>query len=98
MLSAWVLALVASIATPAESQNQSSSVPELAAGVLPDDLVIDGRLDEPIWRQVQAIDEFTQTEPVEGAQPTARTIVRVIAGRRALVIGIVCEDDPKGII
>jgi hypothetical protein len=38
------------------------------------------------------MDAFTQTEPREGAAPSARTVVRVLASRRAIIIGIVCED------
>lgn len=56
-------------------------------------------LDEGEWTQANAVDAFTQTDPVEGALPSGRTIVRVLAGSKALVIGIICDDpDPSGIV
>ena len=50
----------------------------------------DGVLDEPEWASADAVDGFIQAEPFEGAAPTGRTIVRVLAGSKAIVIGIVC--------
>ena len=44
-------------------------------------------------------DTFLQADPSEGAAPTARTVVRVLASPKAIVIGIVCEDpDPTRIV
>ena len=37
--------------------------------------VIDGRLDDPVWREATVISQFVQTSPVEGADPTERTEV-----------------------
>ena len=48
---------------------------------------IDGRLDEAAWQQAPLIDGFKQREPVEGAEPTERTIVRVLYDDEALFIG-----------
>ena len=30
--------------------------------------------------------------------PTFRTTVQVLAGRNVIVLGVVCEDDPNGIV
>ena len=38
---------------------------------------IDGRLDDAIWRNAALIDTFVQEEPVEGAEATEQTEVRV---------------------
>jgi hypothetical protein len=65
--------------------------PTLRAGIGPDAVVIDGALTETVWASTEPIDAFTQTEPVEGAPATGRTVVRVLADPRVLVIGIVCE-------
>ncbi|MCA1649628.1 MAG: carbohydrate binding family 9 domain-containing protein [Acidobacteria bacterium] len=44
-------------------------------------------------------DRFRQTDPVEGAQASSPTLVRVFAGSGAILVGIVCEDsDPSGIV
>jgi hypothetical protein len=79
---------------------QESVPPAIRAGSLTEDgLTLDGVLDEPAWATAQIIDAFTQAEPDEGVAPTLRTTVRVIAGPRRIVIGIVCEDtDPSGIV
>ena len=78
---------------------QDGTPPSLRAGVLNGSIHIDGVLEEAEWAQAEAIDAFTQTDPVEGARPTARTTARVLAGPKALVIGIVCGDsDPSGIV
>ena len=78
---------------------QDAPAPTLRVGTLPEGLVIDGALNEPAWDAAAVADGFTQTEPTEGAPPTGRTIVRVLASSKALVIGIVCEyPDPGSIV
>jgi hypothetical protein len=78
---------------------QTAAPPALRAGALVDGMRVDGALDEPAWAAAPAIDAFTQTDPSEGAAPTGRTVVRVLAGPRAILIGIVCDDpDPGGIV
>jgi Domain of unknown function (DUF5916) len=73
--------------------------PSLRAGPLPADVRIDGRLSEAAWESSNSIDEFRQTDPVEGAPPSAHTVVRVLADARSIVIGIVCEDtDPAATV
>jgi hypothetical protein len=77
---------------------QPGDPPTLRAGTLPVGIRIDGVLDEAAWRTVEASDAFRQTDPVEGAAPSVRTIVQVMAAADAIVIGIVCEDDPSSIV
>jgi hypothetical protein len=78
---------------------QTSTTPTVRAGALPDGLRLDGVLDEAAWTAAEAIDNLVQTDPVEGAPPTGKTIVRVLAGAKAIVIGVMCEDpDPSGIV
>ena len=73
--------------------------PSLAAGRLPHDLTIDGRLSEAAWESAAAVDELRQTEPLEGAAPSAHTTVRVLADARSLVVGIICEEaEPSTIV
>lgn len=78
---------------------QTASPPTLRVGALSSAMKIDGRLDEQAWQSAELVDGFAQTDPSEGAPPTGRTEVRVLADVRALVIGIVCEDpEPSGIV
>lgn len=73
---------------------QPAAPPELRAGTLDVAHSIDGRLDEAAWASAGVIDVFTQADPREGAPASARTTVRVLAGPKALVIGIDCEQPP----
>ncbi len=73
--------------------------PSLEAGALDESIRLDGRLDEDAWQRAPPLDNLTMSEPTPGAAPTGRTTVRVLADRRALVIGVRCEDpDPAGIV
>ena len=67
--------------------------PSLAAGVVEGDVRIDGLLDEPSWANAPVLDTFLTTVPVEKGQPSARTLVRVLADEKFLVIGIDCLDQ-----
>jgi hypothetical protein len=50
-------------------------------------LVVDGRLDEEIWKQAVMATDFIQTEPDEGRLATERTEVYVVYDDDALYIG-----------
>ena len=60
--------------------------------------VIDGRLDDDAWRDAAYVDDFHQTAPSDGAQPTERTIVRVTYDDEFLYIAADLRDsDPQAI-
>jgi len=60
---------------------------------------IDGRLDEPVWAQVNPITEFIQSEPDAGRPASQRTEVRIAVDRNYLYIGAEMHDDnPAGIV
>lgn len=85
--------------TAAGRAQQLAETPALRAGVMPDRLVLDGVLSEPGWSEAESVDLVAQTEPTDGAPPTARTAVRVLAGTKGLAIGIVCDDpEPERIV
>jgi hypothetical protein len=76
-----------------DASAQEVAPPTLRAGVLSDaGVTVDGALDEPAWQAAEASDAFTQAEPDEGRPARLRTTVRVLAGPKAIVIGIVCDD------
>ena len=78
---------------------QENRPPAIRAGRLADGMRIDGVLDEPDWGAAESIDRFTQTDPAEGTPASARTVVRVLAGAKAILVGILCEDgDPAGVV
>jgi len=71
----------------------------LEAGTGANTIQVDGVLNEPAWAAAPMADGFAQTEPGDGAAPTYRTEVRVLAAADVVTIGIVCNDDhPAGIV
>lgn len=54
--------------------------------------VVDGALDEPVWRDAAAASEFVQADPREGAPATERTEVLVAFDDDFLYIGARCFD------
>jgi hypothetical protein len=60
-------------------------------------VIIDGKLDEPVWQRAVPAGEFVQVEPNNGTQPTERTEVRLAFDGNAFYMGVTCYDsDPNG--
>ena len=60
---------------------------------------IDGKLDDPAWRQITPDSRFTQNFPDEGRHPSQRTDVYVGYDDSALYIGVRAWDtSPAGIV
>ena len=60
--------------------------------------IIDGKLDDEVWRTAKAIDDFHQTSPTDGATPSETTIVRVTYDDDYLYIAADLRDsDPDAI-
>jgi Domain of unknown function (DUF5916)/Carbohydrate family 9 binding domain-like len=90
------------VATPGQSQPDSESsasgeksVRIQRASTPP---VIDGVMNEEIWQRAPVIDDFHQVNPVEFAEPTERTEVRILYGRDALYIGARMYDREPNLI
>ena len=62
------------------------------------DINLDGRIDEAVWATATPITDFTQQEPVEGAEPSERTEIRVVFDEDNLYIGAIIYDDPEGVL
>ena len=61
--------------------------------------VIDGRLDDEVWKSAAIVDDFHQTSPTDGAKPTEATVVRVTYDHEFLYIAAHLKDsDPNGIL
>jgi hypothetical protein len=61
--------------------------------------VIDGFLDDPVWQTVPAQDQFRQIEPVYGAEPSERTVLRIAYDSNNLYVSIYAYDsEPDQII
>ena len=60
--------------------------------------VIDGRLDDDVWKHATSIDDFHMTSPTDGATPTESTIVWVTYDDEFLYIAADLRDsDPSEI-
>ena len=53
---------------------------------------LDGKLDEPAWRDAPVTDDFTQIDPEEGKPASQRTEVRVVYDDDALYVGVRLHD------
>ena len=56
---------------------------------------VDGRLDEPIWNEIEPITKFTQTQPDEGQPVSQRTEARIFYDDNNIYLGFKFWDDPK---
>ena len=75
---------------------RSLSVQNLEDGV---EVVIDGRVTEPAWTNVDPYTDFTQQNPIEGAPASERTEVRLLLDQTTLYVGIILFDsDPSQIL
>jgi len=72
--------------------------PFVRCGALPEDIRIDGMLDEPAWSDADAIENLIMIDPMEGGEPTFRTEVRLLADEKDIVIGVICHDSDPGAI
>ena len=55
--------------------------------------VVDGLLDDAPWTTAAVINAFAQVDPLEGAEPSEHTEVRLLYDDRKLYIGIRCFDS-----
>jgi hypothetical protein len=84
----------------AQTSSESGGRPTLRAGTLTADLVLDGRMNDAAWQSAtDSISNLVMIEPEEGGVPAGRTVVKVLADRDAVLVGIRCEDaEPDRIV
>jgi Domain of unknown function (DUF5916)/Carbohydrate family 9 binding domain-like len=98
-----VLVLVAETARAAETTAPGEKTepprPTIVCVRTASPIAVDGNLDEPAWQSARAVTEFRQLDPVEGADPSQRTEVRILHDDDALYIGAILHDTaPDSII
>ena len=74
----------------APSAARSMTAVRLADG---ERVVLDGRLDEPIWQRAEPAADFVQIDPNNGAPATEPTEVRIAFDSRALYMAVTCYDS-----
>ena len=84
--SAVVLAVLA-------APGQAREIPVVQATRTPAPPSIDGRIDDSVWHQAPIMADFFQREPVEGAQPTEQTQVRILFDDDHLYFALRCFDS-----
>jgi hypothetical protein len=89
VLTPWCLSFAALAAAP--------SALEVVPATAPAPLNVDGRLDEPIWAQAQAITNFTRFVPAPGGAPEEQVSVRVVQSADTLYVGVSVEDTKSPI-
>jgi hypothetical protein len=52
-----------------------------------DEIKIDGKLNEPIWNNSNSTDQFIQIEPIEGGEPSNRSILTILYDDDFLYVG-----------
>ncbi len=83
-------------APPQDAEPQAAEIPSLQAGRTSAPIVVDGVLSEESWAAAEAITQFTQRDPQEGAPASERTEVRVLYDNRHIYFGVVCTDSNPG--
>jgi Domain of unknown function (DUF5916)/Carbohydrate family 9 binding domain-like len=96
-IATW-LAGAASSAWAASSDERERLVLSVDAQAVPagSPIVVDGRFDEPVWRDAPVIGEFVQREPSEGGAPTERTEARIAYDDTSLYVAIQAFDREPG--
>jgi len=94
-----VALLIGAVPEAAPAQDNAGGIPSatLRVGRGAESIRVDGILDEAVWRSTDSIESLREVEPVEGRVPRSRTVVRVIASPRELVVGVLCwlaADQP----
>lgn len=88
------LAAVAAV-QPVAGQDTSGS-PLFRLQQVEGTIVVDGRLDEAVWTQLEPV-PMVGYKPVGGAPPSERTIFRVGYDSRYLYVGAELHDDPDAV-
>ena len=96
-LGALALLLLLTPATRATAQTADERQPRVLT--TPTDIRLDGVLDEPDYARADSVWEFRQKEPTEGGVPSERTVVRLLATPKGLVVAWwVYDRNPAGIV
>jgi hypothetical protein len=62
-------------------------------------MIIDGRLEEPVWEQAPSISEFVQRAPAEGDAPSQPTDARIAYDADALYVAVRAHDsEPERLV
>ena len=93
-LAALAFPLTGQESGPVASGDEGAAPPENAVAVeIEEAPTIDGRLDDEVWLQAEAMTGFTQRVPADGQPASERTEVRVLFDDEAIYIGVWAFDS-----
>ena len=79
---------------PTETYKKSLEAIKINPGMI----TLDGKLDESFWSNITGIEDFLMQEPIEGGEPSEKTVIKVAYDEKFLYIGAVLYDsNPEGI-
>ena len=97
-----LIAIFAISALQAQSETTTDTIPRKRyftnqiVGTAP---VIDGKLEDPAWNQVEWSGDFTQRQPYENKPPTQETQFKILYDAKNIYIGFRCFDtEPDKIV
>ncbi len=61
-----------------------------------DEIIIDGKIDS-LWEVADSVADFVQFQPYHGAEPSHRTVSKMLTTKEALYCLIVCWDEKQNI-
>ncbi len=76
-----------------QAQDSITPPPTVTIPRIESTVVIDGRLDEPVWQQAARLTGFHQYQPVDGRPAEEETEVRVWYAPNAVYFGIIAHDS-----
>jgi hypothetical protein len=86
--------ILASISLSAQGTfNPPSSPPEIRVTRTQEKILIDGLLDEAVWKSTEAIIDFVQYEPRQGEKPSFQTEFRILYDNKNIYFSAVCYDS-----
>ena len=71
--------------------------PVIISGIINEEIISDGNLDEPGWSKAQIITDLSTVVPVQNGEPSRVTKFKVVSSLNYIVFGIECLDDPAKI-
>lgn len=94
-----ILLLLALLALPVSGRAQAIlAAPSIRPPRVEAEIVLDGVLDEPVWRQAARMNGFHQLRPVDGRPAEDSTVVLVWYSATAMHFGILAYDrDPASV-
>jgi hypothetical protein len=96
----WILALSFVLSAAALAYATDASRPQPVRAVRrTGPIVVDGILDEPVWRSADAVMAFRQNDPHQGSEPSQRTEVRIAYDDDAVYVGArMWDTHPDSIV